>query len=109
MLMVFFALSTTVAILIQAPLWERLLIVASALPIALIANIMRITVTGILYQFLDKELVNTIFHDYLGLGMMIVAMLLLWGEVWLLSRLFVAEEDRPMVAGLGVAGAARGR
>lgn len=46
MLMIFFALSTAVALLCRRPMWQRLLIVLSAAPIALIANITRITATG---------------------------------------------------------------
>src|SRR5215813_959038 len=50
MLMVFFALSTAVAMLIRKPLWEKLLIAGSAVPIALASNVLRITITGICYE-----------------------------------------------------------
>src|SRR5436305_1327663 len=52
MLVVFFALSTAVALLIRKPLWEKTLIAFSAIPIALASNILRITVTGIVYEVL---------------------------------------------------------
>src|SRR5262249_17465649 len=42
MLVIFFALATAVVLVIQRPLWEKLLIVGSAVPIALATNILRI-------------------------------------------------------------------
>jgi exosortase len=109
MLTVFFALSAAVAILIQRPVWERLVIVASAVPIAIFANVIRITVTGILYVTLSgktvfgmsgTDLAHRVFHDWAGWLMMPLALLFLWCELWILSRLFVVEEDRPMSTGL---------
>ena len=49
MLITFFAASAAVALLSKGSIWTRLLLFASAVPIALIVNILRITVTGILY------------------------------------------------------------
>jgi len=100
MLMIFFALSTAVALLSERALWERIVIVLSAVPIALITNIMRITVTGIFYLTGYKNLADLVFHDLAGWLMMPFALGLLWLELGLLSRLFITEEQRPMVAGL---------
>ena len=50
MLVVFFALSTAVAMIIRKPLWEKLFIAASAVPIALASNVLRITMTGLYYE-----------------------------------------------------------
>jgi exosortase len=103
MLMIFFALSTAVAILSRRPLWERLLIVASAVPIALIANVARITVTGILHETVSSEAANLVFHDLAGWLMMPLGLVLLGIEMWLLSRLFIVEQEFPLtpVPGLG--------
>ena len=46
----FFALATAMAILVKRPLWERLMIVATAPLIAVGANVARITLTGFLYE-----------------------------------------------------------
>jgi exosortase len=100
MLMIFFALSTAVALISERPLWERIVIVASAVPIALVTNIMRITVTGIFYLTGNEKLADLVFHDLAGWLMMPFALGLLWVELWVLSRLFVEEEQRPLVAGL---------
>ena len=109
MLMVFFALSTAVAILSARPHWERGVIVASALPIALISNVARITLTGTLHVTLGgktifgmsgTEFANHVFHDWAGWLMMPLALSLLWLELWFLSHLFITEEERPLTAGL---------
>ncbi len=100
MLMIFFALSAAVALLSERPLWERILILLSAIPIALITNIMRITVTGIFYLTGYEKLADLVFHDLAGWLMMPFALVLLWIELGVLSRLFISEERQPMVAGL---------
>ena len=96
MLMIFFSLTTAVAMISRRPLWERLLVFFSAVPIALIANIGRITVTGTLYWMDYSELAEVVFHDVAGWLMMPFALLLLWIEFWLLSRLLIVEDDRPV-------------
>lgn len=92
MLIVFFALSTACAIVIQKPLIYRVLVVVSAIPIALFANVVRITITGILYETVDNETANHFFHEVAGWLMMLIGVALLWLEVQVLSRLFVVSE-----------------
>jgi exosortase len=89
MLMTFLSLSTAVAIAVRRPWTERLFIVASAIPIALIANVVRITVTGVLYHAVDGETAHLVFHDLAGWLMMPLALTLVWLELVLLDRLFV--------------------
>ncbi len=102
MLMIFFALSTAVAILSERVMWERILIVLSAVPIALISNITRITVTGVLHLTVSSHVANIVFHDLAGWLMMPFALVLLWFETWLLSNLFIEEvEDDRVRLGLG--------
>jgi exosortase len=89
MLVVFFALATAVVLVIRRPLWEKLIVVASAIPIALFANILRITVTGILYETAGRELADAIFHDLAGWVMMPLALGLLGLELKVLKHLLV--------------------
>jgi exosortase len=99
MLMTFFALSTAVAFLVKRPRWEKLVVVASAAPIALAANITRITSTAVLYQFVQNERVREAAHDLAGLMMMIVGLSLLGAELAFMSYLVVrpasAAQDKP--------------
>lgn len=89
MLVVFFALSTAVAMLIQKPLWEKLLVAFSAIPIALITNILRITVTGLLHDTVGSEIANAIFHDLAGWLMMPLGLAFLGLELLVLKHLLI--------------------
>jgi exosortase len=91
MLIVFFCLTTAVAILIDRPIGERLLILLSTLPIALACNIARITTTGVAHVVLGEWWANKVFHDWAGWLMMPLALSLLWLELKLLGALFIDE------------------
>jgi exosortase len=91
MLVIFFALSTAVALLLRRPLWERLFVVFSAIPIALVSNIIRITVTGVLHELVSNEFANEVFHDWAGWLMMPLALAMLWVELRLLSLLLIEQ------------------
>ena len=73
MLTIFVALSVAITLVTDRPLWERVVIVASSIPIALTANIARITVTGILHLTVGPEWVDKVFHDLDGWMMMPLA------------------------------------
>lgn len=102
MLVIFFALSAAVALIIERNIWTKLLILASAIPIALISNITRITVTGILYDVAGEEVAEKVFHDLAGWLMMPLGLLLLWGELWLFSKIVVEESDQEEMHPLGM-------
>jgi exosortase len=98
MLVVFFALATAVALVARRPLLDRLVVLASAIPIALIANITRITATGALHEFVDSATANAFFHDVAGWFMMPLALVLLGLELKLMNALLpvvAVEQFRP--------------
>jgi exosortase len=92
MLMTFFALSTAMALVIQAPLLDRLVLVASAIPIALVANVCRIGATGIAHHSFGSETAQVVMHDLAGWLMMPFAMLLLWLELRFMGRLLPVDD-----------------
>lgn len=92
MFIIFFCLSTAIALLARRHLLERIFIVLSAAPIAIVCNVARITATGVAYQWVGEESANLIYHDLAGWLMMPMALLLLWGELRLMSVLFIEEE-----------------
>ena len=99
MLMTFFALATAMAMIVKASLTDRLILVASAIPIAILANVIRITATGYAYHLAgrDSALAQMIYHDLAGWLMMPLALAMLWFELRLLANLFVDEpENAPM-------------
>lgn len=89
MLMVFFAISTAAVIVSKRTVWEKMLMLFSALPIALICNVLRIVSTAIAHQSLGREMADLVFHDISGWLMMPIAMLLLFLELKLLDFLFI--------------------
>jgi exosortase len=95
MLIVFFALSVGVALVIQRPLGERILVALSAVPIALLANVLRIVSTALLYEWGFSSLAEAVYHDVAGWLMMALAVGLLWGELSLFAWLVHYEPPEP--------------
>jgi exosortase/archaeosortase family protein len=87
------ALAVAITLVTDRPLWERFVIVLSAVPIALVVNIIRITVTGILHMYTSSELADLVFHDLAGWFMMPMALGLLYVEFQILSHLLIEEGD----------------
>ena len=98
MLMLFLAITAGASFIIQRPLWEKIFVAASALVIAVITNILRITVTAFLYENVNAELAEKIFHDLAGWLMMPVATALLVLELYVLSKLLIVpDRGRPVM------------
>jgi exosortase len=89
MLVFFFALSTAVAMAIQRPLWEKLVIAASALPVAVIANVARVSATGVMYEVAGAKAADVFFHDLAGWLMMPLALGILWLQLKCQACLFL--------------------
>jgi exosortase len=98
MLVVFFALATALAFVIKRPLWEKVLLAASAVPVALVANVARITTTAVLSETVGKEFAQAVFHDWGGWLMMPLALALLWLEQRLLAWLLFVPARAPAEA-----------
>lgn len=97
-MLLFFAFSTGAALLVSRPPTDRVIIVASAVPIALISNVLRITLTGVLHELVGGAVADFVYHDLAGWLMMPMAMALLWAELCLLNHLFVegpSSADKP--------------
>lgn len=57
---------------------DRLVILASAIPLAIIANSIRITVTGLLYGWFEDADARNLIHDVTGFAMIPLAFGMLW-------------------------------
>jgi exosortase len=90
MLFVFVALALALCLVLERPWWHRAVLLVSAVPIAVIANVLRITVTGVLYQTAGHGVADMVYHDLAGWLMMPIALALLWLELAFLKRLLVA-------------------
>ena len=103
MLVTFFAITTATVLVVRHSVLESALIILSAIPVAVIANVIRITATGILHVEVGGEVADVVFHDLAGWLMMPLALALLWLETRLFALLLVdPEPDAPPVLGLGL-------
>jgi exosortase/archaeosortase family protein len=103
-LMTFVSVGAALAFLLWAfrPLWQKLLITASAIPIAIFCNVMRVSGQGLLDRYVSQELSESFAHQFVGLIMMIPAFFLLLGVGWLLDRVLLQEVDDRVVLSRGV-------
>jgi exosortase len=97
-LMAYVALGVAWAYLEYRPLWHRVILVAATVPIAVFINVVRVTITCTMYVVDRPELGEDFMHSVVGMMMLVPAMLLFWLLNWLLSSLFV-EEDEPQQPG----------
>jgi exosortase len=88
---IFSALAVAMVFLIERPWWDKFTILLSAIPIALLVNIIRVTVTGLVYYWVGDEslLARKLAHDWAGLFMMPLALGILWLELQLLERVTI--------------------
>lgn len=93
MLTIFCALAVGLVMVGKRSWWENAVILASAIPIALAVNSIRITVTGLLFQVADSEFAERVFHDWAGLLMMPMAIGMLYVEQLVLSSIFLPESE----------------
>lgn len=89
MLITFVGLSTAAALVVKRPLLDKIVLVVSSIPVALLANIVRITVTGILHEMVGGHAASTFYHDLAGWLMIPFALTLYWCEIWVLSHLLI--------------------
>jgi exosortase len=94
MLVTFVTFSVGVCLVVKKPFSDKLLILLSAFPIALAANVIRIVVTGLFLLHVDDKWAKTVFHDAAGWFMMPLALAFLGVELWVLKRLFVDRQVR---------------
>ncbi len=93
LLMAFLALGVAMAYLHYRPIWQRVVLLATTIPIAIFCNIIRVTVTGFIYVLIHPKYTQGIYHDVLGLGMLPLAFGLYGFLAWFMSSLFVEETE----------------
>lgn len=93
MMSLFFAVCWGAAFLSDRPWLDRLLMIISAPPVALVANILRITLTAVLVEWGLTS--ANLDHELAGWLMMPMAVFLLYGEMALWDRIFIPAEQGP--------------
>ncbi|MHC4740889.1 MAG: exosortase [Planctomycetota bacterium] len=97
MITAFFVISGLVALLVNRPLWQKIFVFVSSLPIALLCNTVRLTLTSIAFTMLKGEKWEEIFHDFGGYAMMPLALAAVVGELWLLKKLTTAPVKKEAI------------
>ena len=88
LLMAFLALGVAMAYLHYRPVWQRLVLLCSTIPIAVLCNVVRVTVTGFIYILWDPKYAQGFYHDMLGLLMLPLAFGMYGGLAWFMANLF---------------------
>lgn len=100
MLTAFIVVAAVLAFLIRRPLWQKIVLLASSIFVAIACNVVRLFVTAELYVVADSETAEAFFHDFAGLVMMPCAVLLLLAELWVMKKL-VTTKSAPTDASPG--------
>jgi exosortase len=93
LLMAFLALGVAMAYLHYRPIWHRIILLASTIPIAILCNVIRVTSTGFIYVLLHPKYTQGIYHDMLGLAMLPLAFGLYGFLAWFMSSLLIEESQ----------------
>jgi exosortase len=97
MVTAFFVTSGLVVLLVNRAWWEKIIVLISSLPIALLCNTIRLAVTAVFFTVLEGEQWEKIFHDFGGYAMMPLALAAIVFELWLLTRLTSRPESREAI------------
>jgi exosortase D (VPLPA-CTERM-specific) len=103
------ALTLLSAYLFQNRLWKRVVLVASAIPLAVLLNGLRIGLIGILVDRFGRAAAEGFMHAFEGWLLFVLSLAILGAEMWLLERVGVGSApdiDRP-VARAGAAACGR--
>ena len=90
----FLALAAAFTLVTKSALPVRLALLISALPIAILANVARISVTAVLFYWDQSESARAVFHDLAGWLMIPLGCAMLLFECWFLERVFVRDGPR---------------
>ena len=93
LLLAFMALGVAMAYLHERKLWQRLVLVAGTVPIAILCNIVRVTATGFIYILIHPQYAQGIYHDMLGMAMLPLAFGLYGLLALFMSNLFIDESE----------------
>ena len=96
--MAFFVIGGLVVLLIQRTWWEKLIVLVSSLPIALLCNSVRLTITAIAFTRLGGEHWEKIFHDFGGYAMMPLALGAIVLELWFLTKITTVPVEKQIVS-----------
>ncbi len=83
---------SVVAYLARGSFWRKAVLLVSAVPIAVLANIFRIVAIGLLGEYYGEEVAMGVFHNFSGVIMYSIGLILFLAEAWLLRVKFTSSE-----------------
>jgi len=93
LMMAFLALGVAMAYLHYRPMWQRIVLLLSTVPIAILCNVIRVTVTGFIYVLAEPQYTQGIYHDMLGLAMLPLAFAFYGLLATFMASLFIEEDE----------------
>ena len=92
-MMAFVALSVAIAYIEPRPAWQRVVLILAGIPITIACNILRVSLTAGMFVIDKPQLGQDIMHEFMGMALLIPALLLLLLLNKLLWSFYVREED----------------
>lgn len=99
-LMTFISLGAALAFLSNRPLWQKLFITASTIPIAIFCNAMRVGGQGLLDYYVSHEWSTGFAHMFAGVVFLLPGFMMILGLIWVLDQLFIDVEETDEVDGV---------
>jgi len=93
MLTAFIVVAYFIAYMVNRSRLQKAVLLISSIPVALICNIIRIVATAVLMLLVNAEVAHKFFHDFAGLVMMPAAVLLMFGELWLMNKVVEPQPE----------------
>ncbi len=81
------ALGTTYAFLLLEGAWRRTVLIIATIPIAVLTNVARVFITGVLARHYGSAAAEGFFHDFAGFVVFFVALILTASTGWILSNI----------------------
>ena len=86
-LMSLVTLAVALAFIAQKTPMKRAILIVSSVPAAIVTNMIRVVVTGVLASRFGAAAANGFFHEFAGMTIFTLAMLILFGESLILRKL----------------------
>ncbi len=81
-----------IAYFFRAPLWQRLLVFLSSVPLTIFMNSLRIAMIGVFADHGNTSLAEGLLHQLQGWVIFMASGALLLAETWVLARLFIRDK-----------------
>ncbi len=94
MVVAFYALAGAVALLGCTQWWQRIALILLAGPVAILMNMVRVTVLGLL-TLIDPNLASGDAHTIIGTVLLVPSLGLFMGVVWILNRMIGTGKEQP--------------